>query len=109
MENKFERGFERIPTKEEILEIIGRHSENYIVERELSDEQGIYLLEVSVQDPKTGNRTEYCYVRKGRYAGNCEASETEIHAIFYDGDTPKSGVKISTFITESGQWKDEKR
>ena len=76
------------------------------VERELSDEQGIYLLEAIVQDPKTGDKTEFGYVRKGRYPGNCEASETEIHAIFYDGDMPKSGAKISTFIAQSGQWED---
>lgn len=49
MENSIEKGPEMIPTKEEVMEIISRFEKNTAFVRELSDEQGLYLLEVQVE------------------------------------------------------------
>ena len=60
--NYIERGNERIPKREEILDIIGRHAEKISVGRELFDEKGLYLLEIKVEGEETA---EYQYMRKG--------------------------------------------
>lgn len=61
--NRSETGPERILSREEILAQINTRCENFEIERELADADGIYLLEVLNQE-KT---KRYVYQRKGLF------------------------------------------
>ena len=67
MENDIEKGPERIPTREEVLDIIRRFEANAKVSRELLDEKGLYLLEAQIEGPELGETVQYEYMRKGRF------------------------------------------
>jgi hypothetical protein len=117
MANAFEKAPERIPTQEEILEVIGRFAENYSVELVKADEHGPYLIDAIVEDPNTGEITEYKYQRKGGFRAdgkNNGSLETAIDAYFYaDREGCKNGdamgaKAISVFDSETGEWKDAK-
>ncbi|HTK33177.1 MAG TPA: hypothetical protein VL335_01370, partial [Candidatus Paceibacterota bacterium] len=67
---QFERGpQERIPSREEVLEIISKLIEGDEIEhvREKYDDSGLYLFEVKIDDPETGESVHYEYRRKGTY------------------------------------------
>ena len=100
---KFEQSFERIPSKGEVLRVIEEFTKNYTIERELSDEQGMYLLEAKVKDPETVEVTEYLYMRKGKFPNHNESLETGINAIYYDGEMPIGGDRIA-FLNTQGEW-----
>ncbi len=106
MENPIEKGPERILTKEDVMEVIARHAENAILVRELSDEQGLYLLEVKVEGKESDEIIQYQYMRKGRFPNHNEASETAIHAVYYQGETPVGGDKIAVYKSEMGGWEE---
>jgi len=106
MENYIEHGNEHIPTKEEILNVIGRHAESYIVGRELSDEKGLYLFEVKIEGGKAGETTEYQYMRKGTFPNHNESLETTIHVIYFENGIPAGGHDIANYNSETGEWKD---
>jgi len=108
MENKFEKGPEKILTKEEVLEIISRFAENIIPVRELSDEQGLYLLEVSVPSEKVGEVTQYEYMRKGKFPNNNESLLTVIHVVYYENGIPVGGNDIANYNSETGEWEEVK-
>jgi predicted nuclease with TOPRIM domain len=60
---------ERIPTPEEIFSVIKSLTEKETTEiRRLEDEDGVYLLEVTVQGDTENEVEEYAYMRKGRRA-----------------------------------------
>jgi hypothetical protein len=106
MENQIERGPERILNKEEVLEAISRFVENATLVRELSDEHGLYLLEVKIPGENPGETTQYEYMRKGRFPNHNEASETAIHVVYYDGDMPVGGDKVAVYKPETNKWED---
>lgn len=106
MENPIEKGPERILSKEEVMEVISRYAENAEMVRELSDEQGLYLLEVKVPGEKEGETTQYEYMRKGRFPNHNEASETALHKVYYDGEMPVGGDKVAIYNPETGEWTD---
>ena len=110
MQNPFEKGPERILTKEEIMSTISyiasrRSPENPKLIRELSDEQGLYLLEAAIEGDEPGETIQYEYMRKGRYPNKNEASETAIHEVYYENDIPVGGEKIGVYDYETGEWK----
>ncbi|MEK7609976.1 MAG: hypothetical protein AAB470_02560 [Patescibacteria group bacterium] len=105
---KTEKGPERIPTKEEVLEVIARYIENATFVRELSDEQGLYLLEVKVQGEKTGETIQYEYIRKGKFPNHNESVSTVIHIVYYENEIPVGGHDVANFDSETGEWKDVK-
>ena len=102
MENQFGQNFERILSKKEILEVLGRYVDNFVFVREQSDEKGICLLEVKVTNPETGEIAEYQYMRKGKL--------TSIHVAYYNAgnEIPISGDMVAEFNSETGKWKDAK-
>ncbi len=102
---KIENNMERIPGRDEILKVIGSYSEEFTVERELSDNQGIYLLEVKVKLPETGEVVEYGYMRKGIFPNHNESLETAVHIVFYEGGMPVGGHTLTVLNTETGEWK----
>ena len=104
MENFIEKGPERILTKEEVMEVISRYAENATLIRELSDEQGLYLLEVKIDSEKPGEMTLYRYSRKGIFQNHNEASETALHIVWYQDEIPIGGDKIAVYNPETGEW-----
>jgi len=107
-ENLFEQKHEKIHTKKEILEIISKFAENTTFIRELSDQQGLYLLEVNIEGKKPGEVIEYQYIRKGKFPNRNESLETTIFITYYEDDIPVSGHNISDYNSETGEWKDIK-
>jgi hypothetical protein len=97
----------KIHTKEEVLDFISSFVENPVVSRELSDEKGLYCLEVKIEGKEPGEVIEYEYTRKGRVINDSTAFETEIHTIYYQDDMPITGGKIAGYNEDTGEW--EKR
>ena len=108
MENFIEKGHERILTKEEVMEVIVRYAENTTFVRELSDEQGLYLLEVKIEGKKQGDSIQYQYMRKGIFPNHNEALETALHVVYYQDEMPVGGDKIAVYKTETGEWEEVK-
>jgi hypothetical protein len=106
MENLIEKGPERILSKEEVLEVIARYGENAELVRELSDEQGLYLLEAKIEGKEPGEVIQYEYMRKGRFPNHNEASETALHVVYYQDEIPVGGDKVAVYNSETGEWID---
>ena len=104
MESGIEKGAERIPTREEVLEIISHFAENVVLVRELSDEQGTYLLEVKVEGEKSDGVIQYEYMRKGRFINHNEASETAVYVVYYESEMPVGGDKVAVYDSEANEW-----
>ena len=104
--NYIEHGNERIPTREEILDVIGRHAEKYTVGRELFDEKGLYLFEIKVEGKETTEITEYQYMRKGIFPNHNESLETTIHVVYFENGIPVGGHDIANYNSETGEWRD---
>jgi hypothetical protein len=103
-----EKNSERIPTSVEVLLLFERLAgENkYEDVRRREDEQGLYLWEIKIVQ-EDGSSTEYSYIRKGDYKARGltggSASETAIHATFFDPDgMPISGTSVAKLI--DGKW-----
>ncbi|MES2023591.1 MAG: hypothetical protein V4439_02820 [Patescibacteria group bacterium] len=105
MKNPFEGEHERIPTKNEVMEVMSRIAENATFVRELSDNQGLYLLEVKIDGKEPGETIEYQYMRKGRFGKN-QSSDTSVSATYYQDEIPISGEMIVVYNPETNQWKD---
>mgnify|MGYP001618478979 FL=1 len=70
--------------------------------RRREDERGLYLLDLVVSEPGTGDQTEYRYTRKGQYPEGC-SPETEVWLTYY-----KDGVAVNGEVgarLEGEQWK----
>lgn len=100
---------EKIPTKEEVIELIKRliGETEYEEVRELKDEQGLYMLEIRIPD-EDGGSNEYSYIRAGNYrdrglVGGCPP-ETAIHFIYIDNEGfPCKGNSVFKLV--DGEWK----
>ena len=108
MKNRIERGPEHIPSKEEVLAIIARHTENTtLITKELSDEQGLlYSLETRTEGKKPGEFNEYLYTRRGVFTNHIQSLESVIHVAYYKDDFPISGTTIANYDSGAGEWKD---
>ena len=106
MENYIEKGPERIPTKEEILDIINELTEGkeFLTLREKSDESGLYLLEVQIDEDIPDDTTRYEYRRKGIFPEG-KTSETVINIERYEGDMCVAGHNIADYDPTTGEWK----
>jgi len=99
---------EQIPTREEVLELIKRliGEAEYEEVHELSDEKGMYMLEIRIADAEGGS-SEYSYIRAGNYrdrglVGGCPP-ETAIHYIYIDNDGfPCKGNSVFKLV--DGKW-----
>lgn len=106
MKSHFESGPEHIPTSEEVMGIIARFAEKATLVRELSDEQGLYLLEAKIEDDTPGEVTQYEYMRKGQFPNNNSSAETVIHIVYYQDGVPCGGHDVASFNSETGMWVD---
>lgn len=104
MENPIEKGPERIPTKGEVMEVISRFAENAVLVRELSDEKGLYLLEVKVENKESTESTLYRYARRGEYPDHNDSSETIIHVAYYEGEVAVGGHDVAVYNSETNEW-----
>ena len=103
-ENKIESKQEKIPTREEVLEIISHFAENPILARELFDKDGLYLLEVKIENEIPGEFTEYEYTRKGKFPNSQDSSSTSIFVTFYKDEEAISGHNVADYDSEKGEW-----
>lgn len=92
---------ERVLSREEVLEAIGQHVEDYAIERELSDEEGVYLLEARVAGEKPGEVTEYRYHREG---ASGRSLQTVIYVTYYENDIPVGGTTVANYNKKTGVW-----
>lgn len=104
MENSIEKSSERILAKVEVLEAIARYTENAVLVRELSDVDGLYLLEVKIEGREPGKSIQYEYMRRGRFPNHNQASETAIYMVHYQGEMPIGGEKIAVYDPETDSW-----
>ena len=103
-ENKFEKSQERNPTKSEVLEVISRFTENTVLVRELSDRQGLYLLETK-KDGDEGEYAEYLYLRKGKFPNGQEAEVTTITIAHCKDGIPFTGGTLADYDSQKNEWK----
>jgi hypothetical protein len=108
MENAFERGQEMIPTRDEVMEVVSRFAEGFVLVRELSDEQGLYLLEAKIEGEKPGETTQFEYMRKGQFPNGNQSSETVIHVVFYQDGIPCGGHDVANRDSVTGEWVETK-
>lgn len=104
-QNPLEKSPERIPTKEEVMEIISRFVENPTISREMSDTEGVYLLEAEIKGPGEDEVLEYQYMRKGRHGKN-QARETGICLTSYVNGIPEHSDMILVYNPDINKWKD---
>ena len=102
MEN-IEQAPERIPSKEEVLEIMYRKAEGLTIERELSDENGVYLLETRTPE-KNGEYTQYVYMRKGQFQNTNGSEATVIYSVEYMNGEPCGGSTVANCA--EGAWQE---
>ena len=87
------------------MEVISRFAENTTFIRELSDEQGLYLLEVKIEGENPGETIQYEYMRKGRFPDGNQSSGTVIHKVYYENGIPIGGHDVANYDSETGEWK----
>ena len=99
-----EANVEYVPTKEKILEQLMQCCEGATTEvvQELSDEQGIYRLEV--WGPSDGGtRTLYGYLRQGTF-GTHDSATTRIYSLEFEGDEVVFGSDVAEYNQKTKVW-----
>lgn len=107
MENYFEKGPEKIPTKSEVLEIIGRNielKENFEILREFSDEQGLTLLDLRVEGKEAGETLEFLYTRAGILPNGVPTHETSIEVSYYQDGNIVGGDRVAVYNEAAKEW-----
>jgi hypothetical protein len=95
-----ETGPERILSREEVLSQLRSRCEDFEVERELADAEGVYLLEVMSAD-KT---KRYVYQRKGVFAGKIESAGTIVRSEDLDDGYSRT---LADYDLTTGEWIDQ--
>ncbi len=109
MKNQFEYGPEHTPTREEIMAIITRFVESpekLAIIRELSDQEGVTLLDMRIEGEKPGETTEYLYQRKGIMPNGVMTSWTSIEVSYYEDGQIVNGKRIAVYNYENSEWND---
>ncbi len=110
MENQIERGPERIPTKEEVMELISRgveSPERFQTLREIYDEQGLKLLDLRIEGKEQGETIEFLYTRKGMLPNNVPTGSTSIEVSYYQDGNFTGAKQVAIFNYENGEWEVE--
>ncbi len=105
MENFIEKSPEKIPTKQEVLDVISRFVENPTIVIELADERGLYSLEVKVEGKKPGETIQYEYLRKGSFPNGYKSTSTVIHVVYREDGKVVWGENVADYNYETGEWK----
>lgn len=111
MENNIEKGKEQIPTKEEVLEIIIKRAESpekVTTLREISDDQGLKLLDLRIEEKEPGATAEYLYCRKGVMPNGIETKYTSIVVSYFQDGQEIGGSEIAFYNSENGSWEEVK-
>ncbi len=95
---------EKIPSRENILVEIRKRCEGATVVRELSDHDGIYLLEAREQGDKPGEFTDYIYQRRGSFPNKNAATTTVLERVFFENDIPCGGDVLAEHDDATGEW-----
>jgi hypothetical protein len=88
------------------MEVIARYAENATVVRELSNAQGLYLLEARINGEEPDEIIEYQYMRKGDHGNHNEARETGICVTYYKDEMPIHADMVAVYKSEIDQWED---
>lgn len=107
MPNKNEMGPERIPTREEVMDIISRTiegAENAEVLREISDADGLSLLDLRVLGEGEGETIEVLYTRKGILPNGVPTTITSIDVSYYLNGRIHDGDTIARLNDATGEW-----
>jgi hypothetical protein len=107
MENQFESGQEKIPTKEEVMEIINKQVESpekFTTLREISDEKGISLLDLRIEGKNSGEIIEYLYTRAGTLPNGVPTAQTSIEVSYYQDGNIIGGERIAIYNSERAEW-----
>lgn len=103
---------EHIPTLEEVLNVMEKMTDSKVlVTHYVTDAVGVFLLNATI--PKMGSnpgeRTAFEYMRASKKGEHPEGSSTEtaIHIVYYEGDSPESeipvgGTDLASYI--DGAW-----
>ncbi|MEK7637972.1 MAG: hypothetical protein AAB375_00900 [Patescibacteria group bacterium] len=102
--NQFEQSRERIPTREEVLDLIRRRAEGCTVLDERRDERGVYYLEAKSPETRPGEYTVYVYLRKGTYPGGSSSLTTRLMAEEYTHGDVDSGDDIAELDPATNEW-----
>jgi hypothetical protein len=71
---------------------------------ELSDEKGIYAIEVEKQGDAPGTMTRFQYVRAGKHDGGYYSDHTKINSADYEDGQCVMGESIAKLDMETGEW-----
>ncbi|MFA5791437.1 MAG: hypothetical protein WC884_00145 [Candidatus Paceibacterota bacterium] len=99
-----EKSPDHILSREEVIEVLSRYAERGVITRELSNEDGIYLLEMTTEGPQVGETTEFTYRRMGTYPNKIQSPETLIEAAYYQDGFPISADTLATYNPQTGTW-----
>jgi hypothetical protein len=91
---------ERVLSREEVLSQLRSRCEGLKIERELADENGVYLLEMISPD----NAKRYVYQRKGLFIGKIESAGTTIRSEDLDDGFSRT---IADYDPMTGEWIDQ--
>lgn len=91
---------EHILSREEVLSQLRSRCENFEVERELVDAEGVYLLEVL----STDKTKRYVYQRKGTFTGKIESAGTTIRSEDMDDGYSRT---LADYDPITGEWIDQ--
>ncbi len=103
---------EKILSKQEVLEALLPYISNVSgaeiletsITRELSDGDGLYLLEVARPGAKEGEVDEYRYMRAGTFGRN-STDTTHLAVVNYDSDgMPVGGYVFSELNEKTKEW-----
>ncbi len=102
-----EKGQEKIPDKEGVMEIITRfgilEGADHGIETEDYDALGLVCLEVRI--PVGLGYQIASYLREGKHGKGREANEHRIDVVSFDSDDiPDGGFPYAKFDKETGEW-----
>lgn len=105
---------ERIPTKDEAVSFLTNSLEGVplTLQREISDEKGLLLLEMKREGDTPGETIEYNYIRKGKHKIISEdgigrevgARANNIEVTYYQDGMPVHGTTFALYDESSGTW-----
>lgn len=109
LQESSEMPIEKIPTREEVIQIFERYATDYRIVYEQFDQYGPVLLYIEVSGDKPGETVQYQYMRKGNFSGQPERSATTMHIVYYKDGVPTGGYNIACYIDETGQWEEQNK
>lgn len=97
-QKNFELKSEHFPSKEIVLDGISKHAEGLELDvtKELSDDTGVYFLEMTSRNPDSeGYTREYAYSRKSLKTG--EGLPPKVYVAYFKDGIPVGGGEVCSF------------